>query len=939
MSSSGARTSSTATRCRTTWSQPDSAAMRVSGARRAARVGSRDRTGAGGADGNRLRRPAGADPRAARPRPAVAAGGDELTAARPRLACLSTGSAALDRILGGGLPVRSVNVIAGEPGAGKTILALQMLFHQARQGKKGLYLTTLSEPSLKLVSYMQQFSFFDERLIADKRVVIADLGSVMRRKGVDETLAEIVGRVEQEEPALVVIDSFKALRDVLGDAAALRTFVYDLAVHVASWGAASLFVGEYTPEEIATLVGVRHRRRHHPARQPPRRAAGDPRGRGAQAARGQRRHRRSLLRDRRRRARVLPARARPGRRVRRAGGGSTRAPRPASPGSTTCSAAACRGRARTVVQGGTGTGKTLLGLQFLLEGARRGESRASTSRSRRRRTSSAASPRASAGTCAAFEERGLLDLPLRLARRALDRPLPRSRRGRRWSGSGARRAVLDSLTSMALGVPSERRFKELVYAIDQALPRRGRDAQHEHGGRRPARAPAQLSGHGVSFAADNVIQLKYVEVDGRLERGISVLKARGVRHATDVRRLSVGARPDRGRVGVRGPARSADRPARPRGHSTVDADSDRTDALRHGAAPRVGRRRRRARAARARAAPRLVPYEQCALLEAQLGHEPHVVLVPEPAPEERVVLTETLRRHLRAARRPATRDRGRAAARPEEAHLAVPLVGLDEVIGIFLCASSVTDVHARSTCARSRWSRRSSPPTSRCGARRPRSASSPASATRRGAPSRRPGARKTSSWRWSRPSSTPARVDRRRAATSCKHKSGAGPAPRRLLGQARTASAELRQNLSGRSHRLLPTKIRRHLAAGRVAGGSGADSRLYRKRSGSSGAFGSDGVVTKSVTPSRRQHLLVDAEAAGSSRRGEQDRVRGVGHDLGLAAAADRRRRHRAGSGPRPSRSSSAATSRSRRCPRDAAPPPAPARTGSFRYFESVYAR
>jgi circadian clock protein KaiC len=52
---------------------------------------------------------------------------------------------------------------------------------------------------------------------------------------------------------------------------------------------------------------------------------------------------------------------------------------------------------------------------------------------------------------------------------------------------------------------------------------------------------AQLSGHGISFAADNVIQLKYVEVNGRLERGLSVLKARGVLHATDVRRLSIGA--------------------------------------------------------------------------------------------------------------------------------------------------------------------------------------------------------------------------------------------------------------------------------------------------------------------------------------------------------------------------------------------------------------
>jgi replicative DNA helicase len=49
---------------------------------------------------------------------------------------LSTGSAAFDRILGGGMPVRSLSVIAGEPGAGKTLFALQVLFHLARQGKK-----------------------------------------------------------------------------------------------------------------------------------------------------------------------------------------------------------------------------------------------------------------------------------------------------------------------------------------------------------------------------------------------------------------------------------------------------------------------------------------------------------------------------------------------------------------------------------------------------------------------------------------------------------------------------------------------------------------------------------------------------------------------------------------------------------------------------------
>ena len=164
---------------------------------------------------------------------------------------LPTGSAAFDRILGGGLPVRSLTVVAGEPGAGKTLFALQMLFHLAAQGKKCLYFTTLSEPSLKLVHYMQQFSFFDEDAIG-KRLVFVDLGSAIRGRGAAAALEAITDRVEREEPTVVVIDSFKAMRDFLGDAPAVRTFVYDLAVHMAGWGAATLLVGEYSRRRSPT---------------------------------------------------------------------------------------------------------------------------------------------------------------------------------------------------------------------------------------------------------------------------------------------------------------------------------------------------------------------------------------------------------------------------------------------------------------------------------------------------------------------------------------------------------------------------------------------------------------------------------------------------------------------------------------------------------------
>src|SRR5438270_11500319 len=100
---------------------------------------------------------------------------------------LSTGSTAFDQLLGGGLPVRSLSVIAGEPGAGKTLFALQVLFHLGRQGQKGLYLTTLSEPSLKLIQYMQQSSFFAERPMG-KELIFADRGSAVARRAAASVL-------------------------------------------------------------------------------------------------------------------------------------------------------------------------------------------------------------------------------------------------------------------------------------------------------------------------------------------------------------------------------------------------------------------------------------------------------------------------------------------------------------------------------------------------------------------------------------------------------------------------------------------------------------------------------------------------------------------------------------------------------------------------------
>jgi circadian clock protein KaiC len=447
---------------------------------------------------------------------------------------LGTGSAAFDRLLGGGLPTRSVNLIAGEPGTGKTLFALQTLFHRARQGKKGLYLTTLSEPSVKLVSYMQQFSFFEERLFGNQ-VVVGDVGSVLRLKGLESTLREITNRVEREEPALLVIDSFKALRELLGDVAAVRVFVYDLSVHLATWGVTSLFVGEYTEADIADysefaiadgIIRFNNRREALTAV----REVEILKLRGADHATG-----RQFFEINSDGLRFFPRVQSPA-----ALAGEVQAPaeRLATgvSGLDTMLSGGLPRASSTVIQGGTGTGKTLLGLHFLLEGARRGEPGILFTLEE--------TPDQLRGLAESFgwdlgalEKQGLLTLsyvsPVELS---TDWFLDRARQ--QVQQLGARRAVLDSLTSMAVGVPSEQRFKELVYAFTKHFRALG-VTLNMNMEIADLLGSAQLSGYGISFAADNVVQLKYIELEGRLARGVSVLKSRGVGHSTDVRRMSI----------------------------------------------------------------------------------------------------------------------------------------------------------------------------------------------------------------------------------------------------------------------------------------------------------------------------------------------------------------------------------------------------------------
>jgi circadian clock protein KaiC len=454
---------------------------------------------------------------------------------RDPLALESTGVPALDKALGGGIPSRSVVVIAGEPGSGKTVLTLQTLFHAARQGHNCLYLTTLSEPAIKLIRYMQLFGFFDLELI-DRRLFFADLGTAVRA-GAEETLAELESKVAQHEPTFVAIDSFRAIGELLHSKGVARPFVYDLSVQMAGWGATTFLVGEYARGEITTLpefavadgiIRLGSERQELTSV----RELEVLKLRGCDYVSG--RHFFDI------RASGLNFYPRVGApedvQTQASPALSDRAPTGTGGLDELLGGGLPRGSA-TLIQGGTGVGKTLLALQFLLEGARQKE-RGVLFTLEETPEQLRAIARSLGWELAPLERDGLISLyyqsPVELS---TDRFLQRARE--QIQASGATRVVFDSITTMALGVPSDRRFKEMIYAIAKHMRGAGATlvmtAETEQ-----LLGTAQLSGHGVSFIADNLIQLRYVELEGRLERAISVLKARGVHHNSELRAMTIG---------------------------------------------------------------------------------------------------------------------------------------------------------------------------------------------------------------------------------------------------------------------------------------------------------------------------------------------------------------------------------------------------------------
>jgi circadian clock protein KaiC len=141
----------------------------------------------------------------------------------------STGVAGLDQIIGGGFPQHRMYLVEGDPGAGKTTLALQFLLAGLQAGEAGVY-ATLSETEEELRDVARSHGWSldgiticelqtaEESLKADSQYTLFHPSEVE----LSETTRAVLDTVERVRPARVVFDSLSEMRLLARDSLRYR---------------------------------------------------------------------------------------------------------------------------------------------------------------------------------------------------------------------------------------------------------------------------------------------------------------------------------------------------------------------------------------------------------------------------------------------------------------------------------------------------------------------------------------------------------------------------------------------------------------------------------------------------------------------------------------------------------------------------------------------
>src|SRR6516165_9006079 len=135
----------------------------------------------------------------------------------------------LDTILCGGFLSGGVYLIQGLAGAGKTVLASQIIYSHAAQGERALYVTVLGENHGRMMAHLRPMRFFDESLVPDRVTYISAYQALDEDEGGLKGLTALLrGEVQARGPMLLVLDGLSAVEARAGSRFEMKRFTHEL---------------------------------------------------------------------------------------------------------------------------------------------------------------------------------------------------------------------------------------------------------------------------------------------------------------------------------------------------------------------------------------------------------------------------------------------------------------------------------------------------------------------------------------------------------------------------------------------------------------------------------------------------------------------------------------------------------------------------------------
>ncbi len=171
--------------------------------------------------------------------------------ARPDSSRLRTGISGLDDVLLGGLPKGNMYLLEGDPGTGKTTMALQFILQGKQEGERCLYIS-LAESKIELESEARSHNWSlddipivefvpeEASLDPDQQYTVFHPGEVE----LATTIKRLVAEVERVDPERLVVDSLSEFRLLAQDAVRYRRQVLALKQFFASRSTTVLLLDE-----------------------------------------------------------------------------------------------------------------------------------------------------------------------------------------------------------------------------------------------------------------------------------------------------------------------------------------------------------------------------------------------------------------------------------------------------------------------------------------------------------------------------------------------------------------------------------------------------------------------------------------------------------------------------------------------------------------------